>query len=80
MLCVKDNHPNFKKDIEDFTQDISLQNTMQSVSKSEKNHGRIETRTAFVTTDIGLSSKKNGKILKAQEQFILNLLQKKNFK
>mgnify|MGYP004531831409 CR=1 FL=1 len=52
LLCVKDNHPNLKKDIEDFIQDISLQNTMQSVSKSEKNHGRIETRTAFVTTDI----------------------------
>ena len=30
-----------------------MQSTMQTASKTEKNHGRIETRTAFVTTDIG---------------------------
>ncbi len=55
MNCQKetrDNPLNLKKDIEDFIQDISLQNAMQSVSKSEKNHGRIETRTAFVITDV----------------------------
>lgn len=53
LLCVKDNHPNLKKDIEDFVQDISLQNTMHSVSKIEQGHGRIEKRTAYVTSDIG---------------------------
>lgn len=52
LLCVKDNHPNLKKDIEDFVQEQSLQSTMQSVSRTEKNHGRIETRTAFVTSEI----------------------------
>lgn len=52
LLCVKDNHPNFKKDIEDFIQDDELQSTMQTASKTEKNRGRIETRTAFVTSDI----------------------------
>ena len=65
LLCVKDNHPNLKKDIEDFVQDDHLRSTMQTVSKTEKNHGRIETRTAFVTTDIGwLEQKKEWKGLK----------------
>lgn len=52
LLCVKDNHPNLKKDIEDFVQDTALQGTMLTASKTEKNHGRVEVRTAFVTTDI----------------------------
>ena len=41
LLCVKDNHPNLKKDIEDYVQDKELRNTMQKVSKTEKNRGRI---------------------------------------
>lgn len=53
LLCVKDNHPNLKKDIEDFVRDISLQNAMHSVFKIEQGHGRIEKRTAYVTSDIG---------------------------
>lgn len=36
LLCVKDNHPNFKKDIEDFIQDTALQKTMDSTSKAKK--------------------------------------------
>lgn len=52
LLSVKNNHPNLKKDIEDFVQDTALQSTMQITSKTEKNRGRIEKRTAFVTTDI----------------------------
>ncbi len=64
LLCVKDNHPNFKKDMEDFVQDGALQCTMQTISKTEKNYGRIETRTAFVTSDIGwLEQKKDWKNL-----------------
>lgn len=65
LLCVKDNHPNLKKDIEDYVQDKWLQNTMCSVTKSEKNHGRIETRTAFVTAEIQwLEQRKEWKNLK----------------
>ena len=52
LLCVKDNHPNLKKDIEEFVQDETIRNKMQSVSKIEKGHGRIEKRTAFVTNEI----------------------------
>lgn len=42
LLCVKDNHANFKKDIEDFVQDPTLQSKIESMSKSEKSHGRID--------------------------------------
>lgn len=52
LLCVKDNQPNLKKDIADYIQDISFQETMESVSKTEKNYGRIETRTAYTTSEI----------------------------
>ena len=52
LLCVKDNHPNFKADIEDYIQDKTLRLTMQSVSKTENGHGRIEKRTAFVTSEV----------------------------
>lgn len=52
LLCVKDNHPNLKQDIADYIQDKSLQATMKKLSKTEKNRDRIETRTAFVTTNI----------------------------
>lgn len=58
LFSVKDNHPNLKRDIEDFVQDELLRNSMQSVSKTEKGHGRIEKRTAFVTTDINWLSQK----------------------
>jgi predicted transposase YbfD/YdcC len=65
LLCVKDNHPNLKKNIEDFVQDTALQNTMQTESNIEKNHGRIEKRTAFVTANIEwLEQRKDWKNLK----------------
>ena len=52
LLSVKDNHPNLKSDIEDYIQDNYLQSAMETAVTKEKNRGRIETRTAFVTTDI----------------------------
>jgi len=59
LLSVKDNHPNLKKDIENFIRDETMQNTMQSISKTEKSHGRIEKRTAFVTNEIDWLEQKN---------------------
>ena len=59
LFSVKDNHPNLKKDIEDFIQDEAMQNTMQSISKTEKGHGRIEKRTAFATNEIDWLEQKN---------------------
>lgn len=52
LLSVKDNHPNLKKDIEDYIQDRGLQKTMDKISQSEKGHGRIEKRIAFITDKI----------------------------
>lgn len=52
LLCVKDNQPNLKKDIEDYIQDASLKKSIETISKTEKNRGRIEKRTAYIVTDI----------------------------
>lgn len=59
LLCVKDNHPNLKKDIEDYVCDKTLQSCMNTASKTEKGHGRIEKRTAFVTNEIHWLEQKN---------------------
>ena len=52
LLCAKDNQPDLKESIEDYVQDFELRNLMDSCSKIEKNSGRTERRTAFVTGDI----------------------------
>ena len=52
LLNVKDNHENLKEDIEDYVKDIELRKTMDKETSSEKNRGRIERRTAYVTDDI----------------------------
>ena len=51
LLSVKDNQANLKKDIEDFIQDKDLRKTMSTAETHEKSRGRIEKRTAFVTSD-----------------------------
>lgn len=48
LFAVKDNEPNLKDDIKVFVQNEKLEN----FSKMEKNGGRIERRTAFVSQDI----------------------------
>lgn len=53
LLCVKNNHPNFKRDLKDFVQDTDCRKTMKTVFKTEKGHGRIEKRTAYITDQIG---------------------------
>lgn len=58
LFSVKDNHPNLKKDIEDFIQDTQLQSSMQNAVKTEKNRDRTEIRTAFVTHDINWLAQK----------------------
>ena len=64
LLCVKDNHPNFKSDIEDYIQDEQCQKSMQTISTVEKNRGRIEKRTAYITSETDwLTQKKEWKNL-----------------
>lgn len=52
LLCVKDNHRNLKKDIEEYVQDKTFQKSMDRISKTEKGYVRIEKRTAIVTNEI----------------------------
>ena len=60
LLCVKDNQPNLKKNIEDYIQDESLQKKMDTISKTEKSRERKEKRTAYITNDIKwLENRKN---------------------
>lgn len=53
LLCAKDNQESLKKDIEDYVQDRELRESMDTMCVTEKNRGRIETRTAYTTGDIG---------------------------
>ena len=52
LLCAKSNQPTLKADIEDYVQDDKLRAKMNSVSKTEKGHGRIETRSVFTTNEV----------------------------
>ena len=52
ILSVKDNHPNLKKDIEDFVQDKQLRTSMKKATTTEKNRERIEKRTAYICDKI----------------------------
>lgn len=53
LLCVKDNQPTLKSEIEDYVQDNSLKKTMDKAVKTEKNRERIEKRTAYITCEVG---------------------------
>ena len=52
LLCAKSNQPTLKSDIEEYVQDDKLRAKMNSVTKTEKGHGRIETRSAFTTNEV----------------------------
>ena len=52
LLCAKSNQQTLKADIEEYVQDDRLRAKMNSITKREKGHGRIETRSAFTTNDV----------------------------
>lgn len=52
LLSVKDNHPCLKQDIADYVGDGTLRTAMDTASQTEKNRGRVEKRSAFVTEKI----------------------------
>ncbi len=52
ILSVKDNQARLKEDIEDYVQDKELRNKMNSYTTLEKQSGRIEKRTAYITQEI----------------------------
>lgn len=53
LFSVKDNQSALKVEIADYVQDQTLLKTMDKATKTEKGHGRIEKRTAYLTGDIG---------------------------
>jgi len=60
LLSVKDNQSELKREIEEYVQDQDLRKAMDKTTTKEKNRGRIETRTAYVLSDINwLWSKKD---------------------
>jgi predicted transposase YbfD/YdcC len=64
LFNVKDNQPALKEGLEEYVQDKDLRTTMDMFETCEKNGGRIEKRTGFVTYDIDwLSDKGNWKNL-----------------
>ena len=52
LLSVKDNQLTLKQDVEDYVMDEYLRETMDTAVTLEKNSGRVERRTAFVTDEI----------------------------
>ena len=52
LLDAKENQPTLEQEIRDFVQDDSLRKTMDCKSVTEKSRDRVETRTAYTTTDI----------------------------
>ena len=61
LLCAKSNQQTLKADIEEYVQDDKLRAKMNSVSKTEKGHGRIETRSTFTTNDVSWMPGGNGR-------------------
>jgi predicted transposase YbfD/YdcC len=52
LLSAKDNQLNLKAGIEEYVQDEALRKTMDSSTTVEKNGGRVEKRSAYVTCDV----------------------------
>jgi len=52
LLNAKDNQPTLKKGIGEYVGDETLRNAMDVFQTFEKNGGRLETRTGFVTHDV----------------------------
>jgi len=52
LLSVKDNQPTLKAEIADYVQDTSLRASMDTITQTEKNRDRVETRIAYTTPDI----------------------------
>ena len=52
LLSVKANQPALMQEIVEYVQDDDLRSQMDEQSTVEENRGRIEKRTAYVTTDI----------------------------
>ena len=52
LLDAKGNQRNLEAEISGYVQDDNLRKTMDCARTTEKNRGRVETRTAYTTSDI----------------------------
>ncbi len=52
LLSVKGNQPTLEKEIADYVNDNQLREGMQSKKTVEKNRDRLESRTAYISSDI----------------------------
>ena len=52
LLSVKGNQKELMNDIEQYVQDEKLRATMDCITRTEKWHGRIESRSAYTSGDI----------------------------
>jgi predicted transposase YbfD/YdcC len=52
LLDAKGNQATLMQEIRDYVEDPQIRQTMEQESRTEKNRDRIETRTAYTTTDI----------------------------
>ena len=52
LLSAKGNQKELMNDIEQYVQDEKLRSMMDSVTQTERGHGRIETRSAYTTDDV----------------------------
>lgn len=59
LLDAKGNQGTLKKEIEDYVQDEELRKGMDTCRQTEKNRERIETRTAYSSTEIGWMCEKS---------------------
>jgi len=65
LLDAKGNQPNLEREISEYVQDNALRKTMNDKRTTEKNRDRIETRTAYTTSDISwLNGKEKWKNLR----------------
>jgi len=53
LLSVKGNQKELMNDIAQYVQDEKLRATMDSITRTEKGHGRIESRSAYTSDDVG---------------------------
>ena len=73
LLSVKSNQKTLETDIADYVQDSDLQKRMETTVQKEKNRGRVEKRTAFVTDDIAWLPGRSGPVCAVLVQSTPNL-------
>lgn len=59
LLALKENQGDLYEEVNDFFSDQDCLKTCATVTRTDKGHGRLETRTCYATEDISWINKKN---------------------